>query len=55
MVERFYYAEDKKVQLTPSSAFVAIQTSPGAVKAAMMADVDKAEGQKGTCIGGNEK
>jgi thermitase len=44
MTERYYYAEDEKVPLTPSTAYVAVQVSPEADESAFAAAVSEAEG-----------
>jgi subtilisin family serine protease len=44
MAERFYYVEDEKIPLTPSTAFVAVQFSPEAAETARMAAAEKTEG-----------
>lgn len=44
MSERFYYVENEKVQLTPSTAFVAMHVSPGTDKAALSSAIGHTEG-----------
>jgi len=51
MAERFYYAEDEKIPLTPSAAFVAVQFSPDADETVRRAAVDKVEGVESLEVG----
>jgi thermitase len=44
MAERFYFVDDEKVSLAPSTAFIAVQFSPEADESARMAVVEKIEG-----------
>ena len=42
--ERFYYAEDQKVPLTPSTAFIGVQFSPAVDESVRTSTIDKAKG-----------
>jgi len=51
MTERYYYAEDQKVPLKPSTAFVAVQFSPETAEEAQMAALDNTEGVESLEVG----
>lgn len=47
MAERFYYAGDEKIPLTPSQAFVAVKVAPEVNKEALVATAREMEGARG--------